>query len=492
MKLVLGEGRREPVVASVIVLAALTLVAATVLAGAAVQVSVPVLGFVVLLAVTHKWLLAWRSLLGLTVLTILFIPIKRYTLPGGLPFNLELYRVLVAFIVIAWLTALLVDPRVRLRASGLETPLLGFLAIVMLSLLANSSRVNALGDDVVKTVTFFLSYVLVFYFVVSVARRPREIDFVVRILVLGGGVLGFFAIVESATSYNVFNHVHSALPFLNFDASQLPTLHRGGRLRVYGSAQHPIAFGAALAVILPLAIYRAKSFGQRRWWIPAALILMGLLATRSRTGIMMLLAIALVYLLLRPRETKRLWPALLPALIVIHVALPGTIGTIRASFFPKGGLIAQQRQGAVGSGRLSTLGPALDSEFKANPILGEGFATRITGRQQPGRPPPNGPILDDEWLGILLETGVMGALALAWLFIRFIRRAGKAASKDLSPRGWLLAATTASVAGYAVGMFTYDAFSFIQVTFLLFVVLGLGAATWLSTQPDWERFRASS
>jgi len=33
------------------------------------------------------------------------------------------------------------------------------------------------------------------------------------------------------------------------------------------------------------------------------------------------------------------------------------------------------------------------------------------------------------------------------------------------------------VTAFAVGMLTYDAFSFIQVTFVLFVLLALGAVT---------------
>ena len=35
---------------------------------------------------------------------------------------------------------------------------------------------------------------------------------------------------------------------------------------------------------------------------------------------------------------------------------------------------------------------------------------------------------------------------------------------------------TASVIAYAVGNFTFDALGFSQVTFMLFIVLGLGAA----------------
>ena len=37
-------------------------------------------------------------------------------------------------------------------------------------------------------------------------------------------------------------------------------------------------------------------------------------------------------------------------------------------------------------------------------------------------------------------------------------------------------ALAAGVAAFAVGMFTYDAFAFIQVTFLLFIFVGLWSA----------------
>ena len=57
-----------------------------------------------------------------------------------------------------------------------------------------------------------------------------------------------------------------------------------------------------------------------------------------------------------------------------------------------------------------------------------------------------------------------------------LRRLGRASKRDDSPLGWLLVAITAGIAAYAVGMFTFDALGFVQVTFLLFVLLGLGAA----------------
>ena len=56
----------------------------------------------------------------------------------------------------------------------------------------------------------------------------------------------------------------------HFSRSTAPLsyLMLGGNLRVFGPAQQPIALGAALILILPLAVYFARTCG-RRWWLVA-------------------------------------------------------------------------------------------------------------------------------------------------------------------------------------------------------------------------------
>jgi hypothetical protein len=58
--------------------------------------------------------------------------------------------------------------------------------------------------------------------------------------------------------------------------------------------------------------------------------------------------------------------------------------------------------------------------------------------------------------------------------VRAIKRFGRAAKADGSARGWLFVGLAAAVTGYAISMATYDAFAFIQVSFLLFLLLGFG------------------
>jgi O-antigen ligase len=441
-----------------------------------------VLGAVIAVAtVTYKALLAWRSLLMTLLGVILFIPIRRYSVPGNLPFQLEPYRLVVLFIAAGWLTSLLVDPRVRARLSGLEGPIFLIVTAVIASDVANSSRIHTLGvtTQVIKKITFLISFLLVFYVLVSLLRKFGDIVALIRVLAGGGAVLAAFALIEARTGFNPFNHLNHVLPFLTLTDSSLSAdqVARGGQLRVYGSAQHPIAFGAFLVVLIPLALYLARTRGQRRWWLATGLLTMAAFATVSRTTIVMIVVGAAVIAILRPADAKQVRRFILPVLVVIHIALPGTLGSIKEAFLPQGGIVAQQTNTNVGSGRVASFGPAV-AEISRQPLFGVGFGTRIVDITD-----QNAYVLDDEWLSTALETGLLGLFAWGWLFVRYIRRLGRAARADTSDRGWLLTALTASIAAFAVGMAFYDAFSFIQVTIAAFILLAIGSAAMAATPP---------
>ena len=467
-----GIGRRAPSLVPAAACASAALFAIAAATAMPIAAAAGLLTLVLGVAVWHRALLAWPTLVGATLLVIMFIPIKRYRIPGSLPFELEPYRVAVTLVAAAWLTSLLIDRRVRLHKTGWEGPLALFAFAAVTSVIVNDSRINNLGvsDKVVKELTFFVSFLIVLFLIVSVARARSAIEVIIKLLVSSGAIIAFFAIIESRTGFNPFNRL-SAIPLLE-PAEFLSEQRRAGKYRAYGPAQHPIALGAALVMLLPLAVYLAHGLGRRRWWFAAALIGLGALGTITRTSVLMMAVVAAVFLWLRPHEMKRLWPLLLPALVVVHFALPGTIGAFRQSFFPEGGLIADQSQnpGSRGQGRVADVAPTL-SEVSESPIVGHGYGSRVVDGET-----PNAQILDNEWLATLLETGFVGAFAFLWLFVRAIRRLGRAARGDPSPRGWLTAALAASIAALAVGMLTFDAFSFIQVTFLLFIMLALASA----------------
>ena len=94
------------------------------------------------LAALHRSLLRWHSLVGLILVVVLFVPIGRYRLPGSLPFNLELYRLVVALVVLIWLTSLLIDPTVTLTRTSFDRPMLLLVGCILASEVANPGRVR--------------------------------------------------------------------------------------------------------------------------------------------------------------------------------------------------------------------------------------------------------------------------------------------------------------------------------------------------------------
>src|SRR5690242_1617347 len=340
MRTVVGA-RRDP--AALLVFGSLGILAAAVVSGSGARVLGPIVALIAVVAAAHRALFRWHSLVGLILAVVLFVPIGRYNLPGNLPFNLELYRVVVALVVAVWLLSLLVDPSVRWHSTPFDRPLLLLSACILLSEVTNPGRVNQYGSFVAKTLTFFLSFLLVYYVAATQLRKRESIVFLLRFLTLGGAVIGALALVERRTHFNLFNHLHAVLPLLNYQAniSSLSYLVRGGTLRVIGPSEQPIALSAMLVMIVPISVYLSRTQG-RRWVIATVLLILGSLATTSRTALTMILAQFVLFLIVKPRETKRLLPLLAPAIVVVHVSAPGVIGGLKDAFFPKGGLIAQE------------------------------------------------------------------------------------------------------------------------------------------------------
>jgi polysaccharide biosynthesis protein PslJ len=472
-----GRLRPQPLLGPAAILASLVVLAVGVATGSTTRGAAGLVVLVTIAALTRVRVIGWPRILGGLIVLILFVPIRRYTLPVNLPFQLEPYRIYVIGMVVIWFASLLVDRRVRLRKTGVDAPVALIVLSAAASIAANPDRVAALGSAVDKKLMFFLSFLLVLYVTSSVVRRLDAVDALAKTLVGGGGVVAFFAVIEARTGFNVFNHLERFVPLLRPGGDGEPVAFQkfgSANLRVFASAQHPIALSAMFVVLTPLSIYLARRYRQRRWYLTTLLLVAACASTVSRTGILMFVVVIIVFLWLRPRETRRFWPAIFPALIVIHFVLPGTIGSLKQSFFPAGGLVAEQESmaGKSGSGRLADIGPAL-REWRREPLVGQGFGTRVVDAGIKG---PRSNILDDQWLGTLIETGAIGAFGWLWLFVRAVRRFGREAKRDDSERGWLLVSLAAGIASFAVGMLTYDAFSFIQVTFLVFIYLGLGAA----------------
>ena len=486
--------------------AIMALLSADVVAGSSAQAKS--LAVALLAVVLGVWLIRlamnWTTVVTGMLLVFLLIPSDgRYVLPNGLPFQLEPYRVVVGLVLVGWIVSLLVDPRVRLRVTGFEGPLIVIVCATLGSEFANPGRVGTVSSNVIKALWLLACFVLIMYMIVSVVRTRAGAERLITVLIAAGSVVALGATVQRETGFNLFDHLHVLLPGFHYNpTAEIGAQERGGNLRATASAGDPIELSASMAMLIPLAAYLAISRRQRAWWLAALLMLLGDFAGGSRTGIVGVLAVLAICLWLRPRQTIRCWPAVIPLLLIVHVVSPGSLGGVKELFFPKEGLAANQSETyyeptptggkVVLSSRLSRIGPELHEFGEYNPLLGQGYGTRTTGRvnygeQITGRQSAadNAIILDDQWLGTLLETGILGVLGWMWLFWRAIRRLGARAKLERDTReGWLPVALAASIATFASSMLFYDAFSFDQGVQITFVIMALASIVLLAPAPD--------
>jgi hypothetical protein len=469
-----GSPRRTPDIASGLIVASALALCATVVVGRGVAPAAVMVIVLSAVVVWHRALLAWPVLVCLVTASVLFVPVGRYSLSIDLPLGIDLWQLALFAVAFLWLGALLVDPAVTLRRTPLDAPIMLIVGASLGSVAVNYGRVAPLASAVLKALIVFLSLIVLYYFVSSVVTTRARILAVTQFIVAGTAFVAFFSVIEQRTGFNLFDHLQSVFPVLEFQGSE-PFL-RDGLLRAFGSADHPIALGVLFSMMFPLGFALAKS-RSNYWWIPTLVILVGVMATASRTAVMAMVAVGIVFLWLRRDDVAPLLPLLIPMLILIKLAAPGSIATIKNSFLPESGPGLLQEQSMLAadptliSGRANFKPKLIEGMHR--PLLGQGLGTRQTGADNPLR---NAPILDNQWLGSFLDIGLLGVAGWLWLFGRIVRQLGRIARMRGSPDGLLAAGFVASVTSFAVSMLTYDALAFPQATITLWVLLALAGA----------------
>ena len=428
--------------------------------------------------------LAWAWGVSLFVLVVWLVPIKTYKLPVPLPFSLEVYRLLMLLFLAALGYGVVAGTR-RISAAGFAKPVVLLAAAGSLSVVVNARASSQAGLEgtAIKSLPYFLGFVIAYLLVCSTVDSVRAIELAVRALVVGGAVVAVAALYESRTHYNVFEHLHTWFKFLVHTRITEDT-QRGARLRVRASAQHPIALGAALTLVVPLAAYLAGRAATRAralaWGAAGVLLVVAAFATVSRTVVLMAVAMVAVALVVRGRAVRRYWPVAAAVVAAAHFAAPGAMSSLYHAFAPRAGLIQSQTAlgGNVGSGRLADIAPGLQSWEQA-PFFGHGLGTgNSTGSSVPGAivdPKTGAPIIfDDQYLNSLVSIGFVGLLAVIWFVWGAAWRLGGTARRARGREGDVIAACAVSCAGFAAGMFTFDAFAFVQCTLFFFVIAALG------------------
>ena len=201
-------------------------------------------------------IVTWPNAVLAFVAVIWFVPIRLYSLPVTLPFELELYRLLILLMVLAFVMSAIQTGR-EVDAVGAGKPLyaLALAALTSQAIHTNDLAASGTQSQALKSLSFFLSFVVIFLLVASTIDSVRDVDRsscrpryrrcrrLARSPLRGPHPLQRF-------------RPPRRVPAARATSARSPRC--AGRLRVHSSAQHPIALGAALIMVVPLAMYLAQ------------------------------------------------------------------------------------------------------------------------------------------------------------------------------------------------------------------------------------------
>ena len=306
---------------------------------------------------------------------------------------------------------------------------------------------------------------------------PRRLAVFMNRLAIAGALFGGFGLVQIATGQAWVDKL--SIPGLHINQFIYAISVREGFTRPAGTAIHPIEFGAVLCMLLPVAIGRGLGYFHRPGrpaasllvrWLPAMIIVaaISMSVTRSALVGLVLGLVSMAPALSRVQRIAGL-VALLVIATVIFLFVPGMTGSVF-------GLFTGINDDAGVASRLDSFAET-QGYFLSSPWVGRGFGTFL----------PRYRILDNQYLGLLLETGVIGVLALAaligtvlWVSARTWQR-----SLDNALRGAGLVSGIAVLVG-AVSMALFDGFSFPMTASLWFLMMGAAGASYRLARSEWE------
>lgn len=283
---------------------------------------------------------------------------------------------------------------------------------------------------------------------------------VARRLVIGAGIVAALGLIQYATKQVLVDRF--SIPGLASGNAAFSLAERSGLARPSGTSTHPIEYGVVLTMILPLAITFAMRAQRHRWFFRCILLAMSFAIFLSISRSAMLCAlVAVVVLGATWRWTERLIAFLLFVVLsaVVYVTIPGVLGTITRLF--TGASEDPSIASRTGSYEIAF-------EFISNsPLLGRGFGTFL----------PKYWILDNGYLGLLIEGGVVGFAGLVAVIISamFAARRARALATDPFDRD-LAQALLAAVCAGACALAFFDTFGFPQSAGTFFLVLGLAGS----------------
>lgn len=406
------------------------------------------------------------------------VPFNTISLRISLPFELQLDRIVLPFVVIAWgLSLVMADQRKeRTRLTPVHIAVGTFVVAEVLSDVLNLTVINRelMVATALKALILLSAYAL-FFVIVAGTVRPTEVRAYVKYMLVLAVICAAGALVEYQLHYNVFYQLaKSLLPsslfnVQTFDPNAVDEL---GRRMTMGPSQQPLELTTMVSLALPLALTGIMYARVRRekilYGLAACLFLSAGVASFRKSAFITPVLVILTLVVLSPRRALRLLPGVPVVIVAVHVLAPGAIGSVFAELF--GGQVA-----TVGTTQHRMAAYEFVRPYVwTDPAFGIGYGTYNANLNR---------IFDSQVLDTLLDAGFVGLLAYLgmmvtalWTAWGIMRRHGKQVQR-------LALALGGGAVAFLVSSFLYDAIGFPHGPYIFLTYAGL-IAVLANARPD--------
>jgi hypothetical protein len=412
--------------------------------------------------------LPWAVAVFMVVLWLM--PFNTIELTASLPFDLKFDRLVLPLVFGLWVLALAVGgrnaPRIHVTPIHVAVAVLGLVA--SLSVVFNALELNqALEFDLgIKKLSLLISYG-VFFLIVASSVRPAEVPAFLKLMLALALLAALGTVWEHRMGYNAFYDLSDKLlpPIFEVGASEAGLVDVGGRSLTRGPGEHPLEIVAMLSMALPLTLMGIIDSARRRtmllYAIATALLLAAALSTDRKSSLLAPLAVGLMLAYYRRGQLIRFAPLGVALVFGVQFLAPGAVTSV----------VSQLSPDQLGVGTVSDRASDYDAvrpNLWTHLLVGRGYGTydHVSYR-----------ILDSEMLNRLLDTGLLGVLALFGMLVAIIVAANRlirTGRPALSTPA--LVAAPAAVA-YGVLAFLFDVGSFPHAPYTLMCIAGLLAVT---------------
>lgn len=424
---------------------------------------------------TTRWL-PW-GLAGFLALVWL-LPFDSVFLPFGGPVDMTLDRPILLALGAVWFFASgSVSRRAQMRASPVHWAFGAFVVIAVLSVLAHAEtlvRIDEL-DAALKKIALLASYGFFFVLAASI-MRPSEVPKFIKFTIGLAAFVGFAVIIENRFALNIFHDwIGPLIPGYTRPLG-IGTVDSIGRKSVLGPGIQPLGVTTMLTLALPFALLGLinASERRRRWIYGTAILLIfaGALATEKKSGLVGAAAGVAVLFYYRPRQMLRLLPLGIVMIAIIHVFTPGAIGGVVDQFNPSSLNKVNTVQDRVRDY------DAVTPDLADNPVIGAGWGSYNQAQHR---------ILDNLYLTLAIEVGLLGVLAYLATLGSALFRAHRAARSSDPARGPPGVGAAAAIVTVIVASALLDFLSLPQLAYMFCFIAAIAVVSSRPSGPARER-----